>query len=788
MRFPYRRSGGHGRVLAAAVCVSLFTLAAAVADEPKACCDEPIDGCGKANAMLGRMWDLESGRELPFQREALSDTDVVSYVLDIELSNFNTSSNTCTIAGSNTITLKSRSPSLTQFTFRLRNQYAVGSVLLNGSTPAGATNLNINTWRIDLDRAYGLDEEVVIRINYSGNSVAAGFGPAITVATKSGDSVPIVATLSEPYYAYTWWPSKDGDLAQPGDNSDKALIDLSFTVPNNMQVPSNGLLDSVTDLPGNRRKYRWVSQYPISTYLVSFAATNYVKWTQTYTHPGGTMPVEFYIYPASNSSSNRAAWEKCIDMLAAFRPIFGEYPFITEKYGIYQFNFGGGMEHQTMTGQGTFSESVTAHELGHQWWGDMITCKTWSDIWLNEGFATYSEALWEERKTGTPNVAALHAAMASRRPFNVAGTVYVYPADITSGGPNRIFNSDLSYRKAGWVLHMLRNVVGEATFFQILADYRAAYAFGAATTDDFTAVVSGTTGQNMSTYFNQWIYQAGAPAYTFGWQSTNVAGQDYLLVNVNQTQTGTNYPSVFVMPIDLRATIGGLPQTLRVSNAARNQWFVVPISGPATALAFDPDTWILRTAATSITYSPGPPKIVATTPAPGSSTTASPTLTQLEVLFHTPVNAATANFSLVGDVVGAQSVSLASGSAVNPAVLDLSSPLVADTYTLTVTSGVTAANSGQALDGEIADPESPASLPSGNGVASGTAVLRFHISLRPGDLNNDAFVDALDLQLLVDVLLGIETDPVFVARSDIDSNGRADGDDIQAFVNLFPGL
>ncbi len=557
-------------------------------------------GCGKAQALIRALDGDGFPPATASTLEIMEETDVLHYKLDIEVSNLNTGSNTCTITGSNEMTIQSKSPALAEFTFRLRNQFNITGAFVNGTTPVTIATLSTSTRRATLDRVYAMDEVFTLTINYTGNTVSASFG-SIEVRTHSGGT-PVVSTLSEPYYAYTWWPTKDGDVFVPGDNSDKATLEFSITVPNNYVVPSNGTLQSVDSLSGNRNRYNWRTDYPITTYLVSFAATNYNTWTAFYNHPGGSMPVEFYIYPSNDFPSNRAGWEKSINMLEVFRPLFGEYPFINEKYGLYNFPFGGGMEHQTITGQSSFGESLTAHELGHQWWGDMITCKTWSDIWLNEGFATYSEVLWEEFKTGTPNPAAYFNAIVARKPSSVGDSVYVYPAD--TANVSRIFSSTYSYRKGAWVLHQLRHVVGDATFWNILADYRSAYEFKAADTDDFAAVASATFGQDLTWFFDQWVYQIGAPAYQTGWDTAKIDSQNYLMVRIRQTQTAS-YPHVFIMPVDLAITVDGSPQTVTVWNDQREQFFSVPVNGEVTALQFDPNQWILRTSAVSSNYVAG---------------------------------------------------------------------------------------------------------------------------------------------------------------------------------------
>jgi aminopeptidase N len=557
--------------------------------------EEPsVVGCGKSHAVIAG-WDAErEGQPEGGVAEAMTETDVLHYNLDIELTNLNTAANTCTIAGANTITIKSKSSNLTSFTIRLRSQYNVTSALINGTTPVTVTTDSTTTRTVTLDRSYAMDEVFTLSIAYTGTTQSVGLG---SIEVRSHGGTPVVATLSEPYYSYSWWPVKDGDVGVPGDNSDKATVELKITAPNNFSVAANGILQSMQILSGSRKKFHWASTSEMATYLVAFGASNYTTWSTTYNYPGGSMPVEYYLYPENDTAANRAGWEKTMQMMAVFRPLFGEYPFVDEKYGLYNFPFSGGMEHQTMTGQSSFGESLTSHELGHQWWGDNITCKTWSDIWLNEGFATYSEALWIEFKSGAADALGYFNAMQSRKPLNFGDSVYI--PDPATLSPTRIFSSDFSYRKGAWVLHQLRHIVGDATFFQILADYRAAFEGKAATTEDFEAVASATYGQDLSWFFDQCVYAIGSPAYRFGSDIIEVDGQRYLHFRIEQTQQAS-YPQVFTMPVDVVAlTLQNLEQTVTVWNDERTQRFVAPLSINPALVSFDPEEWILRTGLTT---------------------------------------------------------------------------------------------------------------------------------------------------------------------------------------------
>jgi aminopeptidase N len=461
---------------------------------------------------------------------AAQSPDAIHYKLELDL-DFTTQS----IQGTTTATFASTSPAMQSLSLDLSSSLTVAAVEMNGAAVA----FTRPTDRIDvaLDGTYGIGQTFSVKVTYGGvPPSSSGFGGLSFVTTPGGR--PCAWTLSEPWDASTWWPGKD-------ELDDKATFEIWITHPTTMGAVSNGLLQGLDILPNNRTRSRWQTDYPMAAYLASFVVTEWSRRTDTYTGFGANMPIEFFVFPESLGSWT-AGMDRVVPMLTALSGAFGQYPFVDEKYGIAQFTWSGGMEHQTISSQASVSESLTAHELAHQWWGDMITCETWSDVWLNEGFATFSEAIWLERKTGG-TLADYLAAMIARKPSSTAGTVYVYsPTSVAN-----IFSTTNVYRKGAWALHMLRGVLGDAAFFQALLAYRAAYQGDSATTTEFKNAVEQSSGRELDWFFEQWVMTGGSPAYRFAWQSRTFAGSHFLHLELDQTQTSQ---SVFTMPVRVRVT------------------------------------------------------------------------------------------------------------------------------------------------------------------------------------------------------------------------------------------
>ena len=412
-----------------------------------------------------------------------------------------------------------------------------------------------------------------MEIFYHGTPTTCGFGSFVF---DSHAGIEHVWTLSEPYGARCWWPCKD----DPSDKADS--VDIIVRVPSNQIVASNGNLIHEIDISNDRKEYYWQERYPISTYLVSLAIYPYTVWHDEYISMNGdTLPLDYYVFPDryENSYSNYLLTK---EMLSLFASQFGEYPFMGEKYGHADFGWGGAMEHQTLSSMGGYSQTLIAHELGHQWWGDLITCARFHHIWLNEGFARYCQALWEEYFNGDD---AYFSYMNSHAYYGY-GTVYVEDPTTTSA----IFNGNLSYNKASWVLHMLRHVVGDDTFFEILHAYASndSLAYAAATTEEFQQVCEYITGMDLQDFFQQWIYGEKYPQYELSWWLTET---EELTIQIDQIQT-TGY---FHMPIDLHVTGFLIDTTIVVDNYGPTQTY--QISGIGTMvhqIQLDPNGWILK--------------------------------------------------------------------------------------------------------------------------------------------------------------------------------------------------
>ena len=422
--------------------------------------------------------------------------------------------------------------------------------------------------KVFLNKKYDTGEKITISIDYSGKP-----GNSFHFDTKFNS--PLIWTLCEPYGSKDWWPCKN----LPDDKLDS--MDIIVTVPEDLIVASNGTLFSTTTNNG-KITYYWKERYPIASYLVSVAIHPYKLRTDYYHYDNDSMPVISYIL-SGNFDNNNEKYAIVSEMIETLSSYYGQYPFIKEKYGNAEFPWGGGMEHQTVTSLLGPYEYLLVHELGHQWWGDMITCRDFHHIWLNEGFATYTEALWAEHKGG---IAELHSYM-DKKKYLGNGTIYV--DDISQSG--RIFSGALSYNKASWVLHTLRHIVGDSIFFDILHQYaQSDKKYDVATTEDFVRICNNVSGMNLDRFFDQWIYGDFHPVYLYDWNYEENQGNYIVHLSIEQFQT----ENLFSMPIDIAIETGSGKENFVIQNDEKLQNYSFTLPEKPLSLALDEDDWILK--------------------------------------------------------------------------------------------------------------------------------------------------------------------------------------------------
>jgi len=540
-----------------------------------------IDGpCKPISQMVGHAGHLAK----PGESADYDDYDVTYYDIDLDINIGNE-----IVTGRVEIHFSSLTDGLEMIQMDFDSGMNVDS--LDGA--AATFNHFSNLLSLTLDGSYDLDETAVVVIYYHGHPTETGFkGFDFSHQYGNTSRAAMISTLSEPYGARSWWPCKD----VPTDKADSVRV--SVTTDADLDVVSNGILQSEVNNGDGTVTTVWKHRYPITTYLVSLAITDYTYWTEMYHfEDGDSMALEYWMYPASATSEMIDRWNRTEVMLDVFNDLFGKYPFAEEKYGMAQFEWGGAMEHQTCSSMGSYGENTIAHELAHQWWGNLVTCSDFHHIWINEGFATYSEALYWGAVNGEE---AYHAHMAAKM-NDVNSSVYRYDASTVSA----IFSWHMVYQKGAWVLHMLRHVLGDDVFFGSLAAYREEFQFSHASTEDFQGVVETVSGRDMEWFFDQWIYGTGKPTYHWWWGASALDefGNATITVNIDQVQL-TSMPT-YKMPIDLSLRNGTRDTTLVLWDSLRTQQFSLVLDFVPTEVVLDEEAWIFKNASQVASIEPG---------------------------------------------------------------------------------------------------------------------------------------------------------------------------------------
>ena len=467
---------------------------------------------------------------------------------------------------------------LSTVTFDLTSQLTVSTVIRNGVSVPFAQNAN-NELVITLPSTINVGTSATVEIRYSG--IPASGEQAFNVTAH--DSTPILYTLSEPYGARDWWPCKQ-------DLNDKIdAIDVYITAPSQYVSVANGIEPETPVIHGASKTTHFHHGYPIPAYLVAIAVTNYSVYNQIGGSVHNQYPIINYIYPETLASV-QGQLDQTPLILNLYENLFEIYPFHAEKYGHAQFEWGGGMEHTTVSFMNSFGRDLIAHEMAHQWFGDKITCGAWNDIWLNEGFATYAASLVIENFDGQSAFISEKGRMIAAITAKTNGAVYVTEAELSD--VNRIFSSRLSYNKGAMVLNMLRFKMGDAMFFQAIKNYlkdvNLAYKY--AKTPDLQSHLEAVYGSSLAEFFNDWVYNQGYPSYSITAQNL---GNGQAKFTISQTQSDASV-SFFEMPVPIRVFgTGGQQLDLVLNNTVNGESFTENVPFTITSVTFDPEKNII---------------------------------------------------------------------------------------------------------------------------------------------------------------------------------------------------
>ena len=508
------------------------------------------------------------------------DYDVKFYKIDIEVDD-----TSADVKGYAEIIAEIGVPGLERFTLELNEAIQVDSVLMNG---------RLASFRRDGDLLYVLSsgqltkgENYSVTVYYAAiGQKSGGFFSAVTNRKDSSWDIPVTWTLSEPFNAKNWFPCKQ----YLPDKADSAY--MFITVPERLKAGAPGVLTAVTPMPDGKARYEWKSRYPVAYYLLSFSVADYQDYT-FYAHPKGVdqpVMVQNYIYNREGYlDKNKADIDTTAALIELYSELFLPYPFADEKYGHCVAPMGGGMEHQTMTTLSGFDFLLVAHELAHQWFGDLVTCATFQDIWINEGFSSYAEYLALERMASSERAMAWLRETHNMASWTQNGSVFV-PAQ-SADDHWRIFSTSLSYKKGALLVHHIRRIINnDDMFFDVLRGFLQKYSFSVATGVDFRQYLEEKTGMDFSLFFEQWYFGEGFPIFDVSWKNSD--GTIEILVEHTGSSPAT--PS-FITDLDVRITgTGGVDTLIQLPVRTRRELYQLKITGGVTEIDIDPGYYILK--------------------------------------------------------------------------------------------------------------------------------------------------------------------------------------------------
>ena len=440
---------------------------------------------------------------------------------------------------------------------------------------------------ITLDRAYGTDDTIALAITYAGrpDKGIRFIRPDVDHPGRG----PVVWTQGEPVDAHCWIPCYD-------EPNERATAEMIVTVAKPLTVVSNGRLESTRENADGTATFHWKMDNRLAAYLLTLTAGEFVA----YHDKVGALPVDYYVLKGVDEATARRAMGKTPQMIEFFNRRIGT-PYAYAKYAqICLPDFNGGMENSSATSMTDSiladpiahaerdADDIVAHELAHQWFGDLLTCRDWSNLWLNEGFASYFDPLFTEHEEGADALAVVMAG--NFQDYLRSDRQYRRPiVEPRYDDPWQMFDG-VTYAKGSCVLHALRGTVGDAAWWRGVGLYVDRHKDGIVATEDLRAAMEIAAGRDLGWFFDQWVARAGHPELSARWRYEE---DDHTLrLKVDQVQTVDATTPLFRLPTTVEVGDESGTRAVPIVIDAKTHEFAIPAATRPKLVRIDPQGWL----------------------------------------------------------------------------------------------------------------------------------------------------------------------------------------------------